>query len=207
VRARIHKLPDTLKERLRQRPRAIGQLLELGMLYTQQPETALTLADRVVYENLTVVALRTLIRDAKRPMPRLSNRDEQHNRRANATSVLDVTSRLEGAPLIDSIEGKHAGHAVAGGIYTHKQDQPLPVQSPRSSMHLSDQPPQDASTDESINLAELFRETVAALTAIASHAEELPFGEHTMSLLDEAEQTLAAIRLTLVRHISPNSAS
>src|SRR5258706_9131249 len=65
VRARIHKLPDTLKERLHQRPQAIGQLLELGMLYTQQPETALALAERVVRENVTVVALRALIREAK----------------------------------------------------------------------------------------------------------------------------------------------
>src|SRR5262249_34602324 len=51
VRSRIHKLPDGLKERLRDRPRAIAQMLELGSLYTQQPEVALTLADRVVQEN------------------------------------------------------------------------------------------------------------------------------------------------------------
>jgi hypothetical protein len=50
------------RKHLRQRPRAIGQLLELSTLYTQQPEMALALADRVVHENVTVVALRTLIR-------------------------------------------------------------------------------------------------------------------------------------------------
>ena len=60
VRARIHRLPDELKDRLRQRARAIGQKLELASLYAQQPELAVTLADRVVQENLTVEAIRTL---------------------------------------------------------------------------------------------------------------------------------------------------
>ncbi len=34
VRSRIHRLPDALKERLRQRPRAISQMLELGVFCT-----------------------------------------------------------------------------------------------------------------------------------------------------------------------------
>ncbi len=100
VRARIHKLPDTLKERLRQRPRAIGQLLELSTLYTQQPEMALALADRVVHENVTVAALRALIREARQPVPRAVNREEQHNRRANATSVQEITTELHAAPTV-----------------------------------------------------------------------------------------------------------
>ncbi len=50
VRSRIHKLPEVLKERLRQRPRAIKQLLELAALYGQQPDLALSVADRVVDE-------------------------------------------------------------------------------------------------------------------------------------------------------------
>jgi ParB family transcriptional regulator, chromosome partitioning protein len=57
VRSRVHKLPDDLKDRIRQRPRAISQLLELGPLYAQQPAAALALADRVVHENLTLDAI------------------------------------------------------------------------------------------------------------------------------------------------------
>ena len=59
VRSRIHILPDVLKERLRQQPRAIGQMLELSMFYTQQPAMAELLADRVVNENVTVAAIRS----------------------------------------------------------------------------------------------------------------------------------------------------
>jgi ParB family chromosome partitioning protein len=38
ARARIHKLTDALKERLRERPRAISQILDLGVFYEHQPE-------------------------------------------------------------------------------------------------------------------------------------------------------------------------
>ena len=70
VRSRIHRLPDVLKERLRQRPRAIAQMLELGSLSTHQPEVALMLADRVVQENLTLDAIRGLVRGYARPEAR-----------------------------------------------------------------------------------------------------------------------------------------
>jgi hypothetical protein len=81
VRSRIHKLPDALKDRLRQRPRAISQLLELAPLYAQQPTAALALADRVVYENLTLDAIRALVRGYARP-----------ERRGPATNVQGITS-------------------------------------------------------------------------------------------------------------------
>ena len=63
VRSRIHKLPDALKERLRQRPRAIKQLLELAALYGHQPDLPLSVADRVVDEKLIVDAVRAIIRE------------------------------------------------------------------------------------------------------------------------------------------------
>src|SRR5437867_4370998 len=50
TRSRICKLPESLKERLRERPRAISQILELGVFYEREPEAALALADRVVHE-------------------------------------------------------------------------------------------------------------------------------------------------------------
>src|SRR5262249_38413412 len=80
--------PDALKERLRQRPRAISQMLELGSLAMQQPDVALQLADRVVGENLTLAAIRTLIRGYVRPERNVrSDREQLHNRRGAATSM------------------------------------------------------------------------------------------------------------------------
>ena len=86
VRARIHKLPDELKDRLRERPRAIGQMLELASLYTQQPKLAVTLADRVVRENLTVEAIRAIVRTQRQAGRKRVGREEEHNRRVGATS-------------------------------------------------------------------------------------------------------------------------
>ena len=89
----IYKLPDALKERLRQRPRAISQMLELGGLALQQPDAALQLADRVVGENLTLETIRALIRGYVRPERNASSeRENVHNRRGTATSVREITN-------------------------------------------------------------------------------------------------------------------
>ena len=37
IRARLHKLPDALKDHLRLRPRGDRQMLEVGAFYAQQP--------------------------------------------------------------------------------------------------------------------------------------------------------------------------
>jgi ParB family chromosome partitioning protein len=93
TRSRIQKLPDALKDRLRQRPRAISQILELGALYARQPEAALTLADRVVQEQLTLDAVRVAVRDYLRPVPAGDNiRDEKNNQRGAALIVTEDTS-------------------------------------------------------------------------------------------------------------------
>src|SRR5262249_3270503 len=94
VRSRIHKLPDVLKERLRDRPRAIAQMLELGSLYTQQPEVALTLADRLVQENLTLDAIRSLAQGYARPEARDASRIDSTERRGAATKVQEITNGL-----------------------------------------------------------------------------------------------------------------
>ena len=91
VRSRIHKLPDDLKERIRQRPRAISQLLELAPLYAQEPATALALADRVVHENLTLDAIRALVRGYERPQRRESSRAETIDHRGATTNVQEIT--------------------------------------------------------------------------------------------------------------------
>lgn len=38
-------------------------MLELGTFYVHQPDLALVLADRVVQENLTITAIRSLVRN------------------------------------------------------------------------------------------------------------------------------------------------
>ena len=94
TRSRIHRLPDGLKERLRQRPRAISQMLELGVLDVQQPDATLELADRVVNENLTLNALRALIRGYTRPEQREPT-SASDNRRGAATLVpSDATTSI-----------------------------------------------------------------------------------------------------------------
>ncbi len=80
--ARIHKLPDVLKDRIRRRPRTISQILELGSLYAQQPDAAL--ADRVVHENLTLDTIRTLVRGYARPGRREFSRAESIEHRGVA---------------------------------------------------------------------------------------------------------------------------
>ena len=92
TRSRIHKLPEALKDRLRQRPRASSQILELAMLYTQQQVTALILADRVIHEHLTLDAVRSLARGYMRPEPSLlADRENKHDHRGAATLVPDST--------------------------------------------------------------------------------------------------------------------
>ena len=205
VRARIHKLPDTLKERLRQRPQAIGQLLELGMLYTQQPETALALAERVVRENVTVVALRALIREAKQTVPRLSAREEQHNRRANATSVQDITTEpclvpatmprdqtpeqldVQPAPPRRT-EPQSSGAASRGDAPELRAGQLL------RDLITSDE------TEEGVRNLLLLQEAAAVLASLASGPDILPTGAATDRALDQVEQALTALRRALTPH-------
>jgi ParB-like chromosome segregation protein Spo0J len=93
TRSRIQKLPDALKDRLRQRPRAISQILELVALYARQPKAALALADQVVREQLTLDAVRAAVRDYTRPAPAGDNaRDEKNNQRGTAPVVTDNTN-------------------------------------------------------------------------------------------------------------------
>jgi ParB family transcriptional regulator, chromosome partitioning protein len=97
TRSRIHKLPDALKQHLRQRPRAISQILELGPLYARQPADALALADRVVQEQLTLDAVREAVRSYVRPTPPAAPaRDEKNNQRGTALLVPSVTSAAAG---------------------------------------------------------------------------------------------------------------
>jgi ParB/RepB/Spo0J family partition protein len=97
--SRIYKLPQPLKDRLRQRPRAISQILELNTLYLREPEAALALADRVVQEQLTLDAVREAVRNYVRPLSSGdATRDEKNNRRGAALLVTDDTTKGQAVP-------------------------------------------------------------------------------------------------------------
>jgi ParB family transcriptional regulator, chromosome partitioning protein len=199
VRARIHKLPDTLKERLRQRPQAIGQLLELGMLYAQQPETALALADRVIHENMTVVALRRLIRDAKESVRRSSDREEQHNRRANARSVQDITSELSLSPAAtprdqtpQTLDAQSAPprrtEPPSSGAMSRNDS------SESRSGRLLHGPIASDETEEGVRNLLLLQEAAAVLASLVSGPDRLPTSAATAHALDQVEQALTVLR-------------
>jgi ParB family chromosome partitioning protein len=93
TRSRIHRLPDALKDRLRARPGAISQILELGVFYEQQPMAAVTLANRVVQEHMTLNAVRATIREYTRPFSTVKrDRDELHNTDGAVPVVAEITN-------------------------------------------------------------------------------------------------------------------
>ena len=202
VRSRIHRLPDALKERLRQRPRAISQMLELGSLYAQRPEDALLLADRVVNENLGLDAVRALVRGyvrperaaptipapkqddapstrtvASEPQPHAapSHRERMHNRRGAATLMADARGSDEQVGVDDP--------AVPGS--------PLPDPPLASQGH-------DAPETDNADLV-LLEEAAQALAHIAARATSLPAGLRAAHALDQIERALHEIRCALDR--------
>jgi ParB family transcriptional regulator, chromosome partitioning protein len=133
TRSRIQKLPDVLKDRLRQRPRAISQILEVAALYAGQPEAALTLADQVVQQQLTLDAVRAAVRDYARPVPTtVDARDEKNNWRGAAPIVTDNTSGgiQPGAPGGAASSGRAATPATVGA-----PNVPLPAPGRASALH------------------------------------------------------------------------
>jgi ParB family transcriptional regulator, chromosome partitioning protein len=81
IRSRVAKLPEPLKDRLRTRPRAMSQFLELATLYKENPDAALVLADQVVVEQLSLERVRQVLRNDLRPPsapPSASERGAAH---------------------------------------------------------------------------------------------------------------------------------
>ncbi len=204
TRSRIHKLPDALKQRLRQRPRAIKQVLELATLYQRQPQIAVELADRVVNEQLTVEVVRAIINSQADTQEVHGARDEKNNRRAGATSVPDVT-------ISESTLG-----APAQGIASRLPDAAAaefsrsPVGAPaRSSVHpvspserLVDQrddttPSTDTEHALDTSLTRL-EEAAAVLTSLAAHADDVPGQVAATKAIAMAEQALDVLRRALL---------
>jgi ParB family transcriptional regulator, chromosome partitioning protein len=209
TRARVHKLPDALKERLRRRPRAISQMLELSPLYAQQPEAALNLAERVVHENLTLEAIRALVRGYTRPERRTSSdREGEHNRRGAATSVQDVTNGSSVMEDHRSGEQREDGHVVLHTSRAEADDldfysSPGSVLAPSSLDAVRDG---DNSHTRSHGAADqqILQEVAAALTAAVAHAEQLGADRVTAHALDQVEQALMSLRRTLVLRAHPD---
>jgi ParB-like chromosome segregation protein Spo0J len=186
VRSRIYKLPEVLKERLRDRPRAIAQMLELGSLYAQQPEVALTLADRVVQENLTLDAIRGLVRGYARPEARDASRTGAAERRGAATEVQEITN----SPSSD--QDRHSRSRPTATI-SHKPDM---SDLPRRIGH---PPVEGGAFPSAVQMPmitdELWLQQAAeTLSLLASRANELAVNDVSRQLLDQMEAALSILR-------------
>jgi ParB family chromosome partitioning protein len=205
VRSRIHKLPDGLKERIRQRPRAISQLLELAPLYAQQQATVLELADRVVHENLTLDAIRALVRGYERPQRRESSRAETIDRRGATMNVQEITNNSTEL-LTPPIRDKRHEHR---GAATSKQEAPDPQSTPIRSIRQGDRSdaawteadisPLDPTTT-SLHDDTLLQKAADALTILAARADQLAVDVRNEQALDRAERALNEIRRSFTLH-------
>jgi ParB family chromosome partitioning protein len=189
VRSRIYKLPERLKDCLRQRPRAIAQMLELGSLYTQQPELALTLAERVVHENLTLDAIRGLVRGYARPDARDASHISSAERRGAATKVQEITNSLS------THQDRHPSPQPTETIPTKSDISDLlrrvsypPVASVEADAFLSGI--QIPTVIDELSL----RQAAETLTILASRANTLPVNEINRQLLDQLETALSILR-------------
>ncbi len=196
TRSRVHKLPDTLKERLRQRPRAIKQLLELNTLYQHNPHLTNDLAERVVRDHLTFEALRILIDRQSDDSQAQAIREKQHNRRAGATSVQDVTSN-DPTQSITTIQQAHSDQPtnVSGASTIPSTSQP-PLATPDHGMI--------AAVDARFSVTPrdvlaLLQEAVTALSDTASRAHLLKPDADIDRLVDAAANAVENLRADRLR--------
>ncbi len=103
TRSRIYRLPEPLKALLRQRPRAIKQMLEIAPFYAQDAAIVIALAEQV-HTELTVEDLRQQLAAAFHiPHTESGIREEKDNRRDVATSVQSITNTpADSQPSLDS---------------------------------------------------------------------------------------------------------
>jgi ParB family transcriptional regulator, chromosome partitioning protein len=203
VRARISKLPEALKERLRLRPRAISQILELSTLADEHPTEALVVADRIVAENLTLEAVRTLLRGYVRPARGSRRvREAEHNRRGAATSVQEITNGVSEISVVCDTSHTSARQPVTTNHPVVDSPASAQVLSlPGSDKHsLLEQSPNTARRDadaESSDSLTLLRNAATALATIAARSNDLPLSTSASLALDQAERALAQVRSVL----------
>jgi ParB family chromosome partitioning protein len=192
VRSRIHKLPDTLKEYLRQRPRAIRQMLELGVLYMQQPERAVALAERVVHDHLTIETMRALVNEQTASDQSAYTREIQNNRRPGAISVQDITN-------LASTNGNTKPNDAA--------QQPLQTtNSPVVHTLLKDETIVSATPlrEDPVNTTDL-RAAAATLASLAARSDDLSGDPVMYAQVELAEQSLTVIRRAFTRRTLPST--
>jgi len=194
VRSRIHRLPDGLKERLRLRPRAIAQILELGSFYTHQPDVALALADQVIQENLTLDAIRGLVRGYARPEARNTSRTSSAERRGAATKVQEITNSLS------TDHDRHSSPRPTATI----PDKPDMSDLPRRIGH---PPIEGGAFPSGIQMPMMsdeiwLQQAAETLTLLASRADELAVNDVSRQLLDQLEAALSILRRAFTDRIS-----
>ena len=191
MRARVHRLPGALKQRLRERPRAISQMLELSALVAQRPDDAERLADRIVAEQLTLEQVRALVRGYTRPSQAVtSDRENENNRRGAATIVGNIT----GAQAADSQHGTRQEPTDEAQGDTMQTGSARASVSTRAS-RLAQPEHNGAEQDDPATIEDIAVE----LAAIASRATHLAPDAGLEAALEEADRALGEIRLALTR--------
>lgn len=198
VRSRIHRLPDELKQRLRLRPRAIAQMLELGPCYAQQPDMALTLADRVVGENLTLDAIRGIVRGYARPEVRVESRAASTERRGTATKVQEITNTVTELDL-NVRDERHERRGAAIDWQHDLTAPPMPLQG-KGRTDPSDSASAGAGISSLARMSALspdgilLQEVADTLTILASRTDELSMNTTSEQVLDQLETALQRLR-------------
>jgi ParB family chromosome partitioning protein len=202
TRSRIHRLPDLLKESLRQRPRAISQILELGAFYVQQPDAAVALANRVVQEQLTLDVVRALVRGYARPEQQRSLASPE--RRGTTTFVGEITNNDPSRGSVALDEERHTRRGASADM----SENTTAGLSPTRHMSLTtDQDPESSLTREPAsavtpNDMTLLQEVVAALSSISSRTDNLQ-ANWAKPLLDAADGAIGLLRRSLIRRELP----
>jgi ParB family chromosome partitioning protein len=201
VRSRIHNLPDALKERLCERPRAVKQMIELGVLYAHDQALAVELAERVVREGLTVETVRTQIREQRAQTDQYGDREEENNRRASATSVQHVTNSARASAGASPLAAANNAQEAIADL-----NQSRAAATARPSINRTGVGREteergndgDGATGGDHDIASLHT-AVAVLTSLASQSTALHSSSSMEQLLDAVEEAVAALRRNLFR--------
>jgi ParB/RepB/Spo0J family partition protein len=182
TRSRIHRLPNSLKVALRERPRAVKQMLELASLAIRDLPAAEGLAREVVRNNLTVEALRGHMEQLQpdRGLPD-EDREVLHNRRARTTIVPAVTNESMGADS-DHVRSEHCPHVPSHAA-------PLISSATGADRY--------AGLSQQEKVSAQLTQAATLLQAAAAQATLLVPTAVTMQVLDTAENAFQQIRTVL----------
>lgn len=176
TRSRIQRLPEPLKACLLHRPRAIAQILELGMLASQDVVAATTLAERVVAEQLTLDAVRALVRGYARPA--------RHEPEPATPPYLNAATPA--SEQITQRQGAIADAAPALVPASPITSLPRPTV-PMSGVDLPDQP------QSVVDPARYLQQAAKLLEQVVGELDQLPATEQTRANLTSITAAIARI--------------